>query len=1263
MARGKQPARLFNDRMAKFRKVASLFLLFFIAFGLVFNSALAWPERVSAAERQHDPAFSKAMLHVENGLKALQNETVVIMYGGGSTHQVDPLKLGEDINTALNGKAEAEKVKKLEYATYWLVNTINDKYRGYLEQVKSMYAANDISNVKDALKEISSQNSSGSERYRLEINKHLYAVYVLQKYWYKYITSTDNINLETKNVNVNNGYKINRPVNLISYVSGTNTDLAIPYTSIERFWEDFNSLEQWLNDNIRKGLLGEDSAEIKDGLTVQDVNASFVKLLNNYWQDEPDPEECGSYTTWSYVRHMIGAMMCGLATSVRDFATSVLTSSVNLLFAAANISGEGSDVGGIFGFLMIDRKGSIQENLVTLNSPTGIVVREAYSRILSILGYILIVMLLVVALANILQIQINNYAIKKIVPGLIIGYLVAHGGMFLMRGGIELTGALSSAFISNQDLKDESKKTTKSEFASTFISLSRANQPGEKFVEDDNKTVRTYLVIKQLVLNVFVIAAAVMIFILAFLFVIRSYVLYFAVALAPLALFSAFVPPLQTIWKRWWKTVSGWLFMPIVATFWIWLAFKWITATNAANSGATGYFMGYAFSMVILYLAIKTPFSMAGEAKMALDKWANFGKKNWGTRAVVAGAVGAGAFAANNTGIGAAYRAGLKFQENLEKYGKESKENFIHGNVDQSFLTGISKGMDKRDNAKLKELGDQEKALKEKEKNARETHANDKDKLEEELKKIEKEREMIKGEKNRINSKGRQVKKQLLKGFGVGDYLDIAASAVKKAASIKEESRKTEQALFDAKGGELLHKNKDSVFLRKFAEMEAISEKNKEAASALNEILTKEVQARRNRLQEEDAYFTELRDRKTAAIHKAEQAETDRDLRYNAHLENERKDILDLSMKSKALVEARQKDEARVINKRSAEQERVFSILESIRGLNEEIDILQRKREAGEAINEEDLRRKARLLQDNTKQLNNIAQANEAGDNRQKFESLVSAYSGVLDAVGNFSGNNFRSAKTTYNETLSREKQEAGGDLIYSAVRKRVRNFANSYISDNATFYEENNLFRGEVFEGPKAGKVLAYFHSGRTALLNDDEIQSLNAIQKGLRQGTLAGPDTERWAELETQLRDTSFTPQYITDLESKQAKAAADGAVEEAARLQEEINRERETIRIARENLDRVDPGGEFAKGLSRITKLNSQREKQSEANRLDNQINMTAFADKRVTKSPNAMLGANDIEPLRNPGDDTAGITTTPSSPSTPPATPLPPTPPSS
>jgi hypothetical protein len=368
---------------------------------------------------------------------------------------------------------------------------------------------------------------------------------------------------------------------------------------------------------------------------------------------------CGAVDALDIVGQITQAF-CGFVAVFQELTNSFMKASFFFLVKTAGLpQGAKIDDNNIFSWIAGTAvTGQVQDNLVSTGG-AGESVRIAYNRILSIVNSLAVLGLIIIALASILQIQLNTYSIKKLLPGLVIGVLLANASFFIVRAGLELSGNLANGLmhIKYTTTTDASGNTTSTQSVDELNSIkTKDGKPVDSstmfenfagfgngictppdvpcgidgrivLTEHGTKTEPPDIskIFQQFFLTIFAFIAAVMVFILAFLFMVRSLIFYFAVPLAPIAFLGLFVPPLQFAWSRWSKLVINWIFMPVVAFFWLWLAFQWFSAATF-KSGFFAYMMNYAFGLFAVYLAMKTPSSMAGEAKMVLDKWGQGGK-------------------------------------------------------------------------------------------------------------------------------------------------------------------------------------------------------------------------------------------------------------------------------------------------------------------------------------------------------------------------------------------------------------------------------------------------------------------------------------------------------------------------------------------------------------------------------------------------------------------------------------------------------------
>lgn len=507
-------------------------------------------------------------------------------------------------------------------------------------------------------------------------------------------------------------------------------------------------LSDFLNFYVKYNSGGSMTSTIDAVATKQGITATTGNPLSAVQQAagvgaKQEVPLCGPESYRNSVMHTFIVTFCSVAVTLNDLAATTLQSSVNFLLYNSDVS-TGSGVSAnpptiTTGFSRLFTNTSsvsngaqthIQEIIIdTSKSGAATVVVGAYQLVLNMIGALTIVWFFIIGLANILQIQMNSYAIKKIIPGLIIGYLLAQGSMFIVRAGLEVSSQAASLFTTSSKVQNSNPNQalgntfgkagqitpgiTDCSGNKVFVSYTASggctatNHPVLAGGANLGATILGYKatwdvdydgIFQLCIINILVFVAAIMVFCLGFLYAIRVFIFYFLIPLAPLAFFSLMIQPMKAIWSRWWKTFSGWLFMPIVSSFWLWLFFVWVEASKSAG---WAFMLGYTFGLICLYFAMTTPFKMAGEAKMVLDKWAGLGKKAAAPLAGMATTVGI--MAADNIGVGSAYRGGKKFIEGFEKSFKERKERFSSGPTNQG---AVANYLGKVKQKKEKDLGE-----------------------------------------------------------------------------------------------------------------------------------------------------------------------------------------------------------------------------------------------------------------------------------------------------------------------------------------------------------------------------------------------------------------------------------------------------------------------------------------------------------------------------------------------------------------------------
>jgi hypothetical protein len=359
----------------------------------------------------------------------------------------------------------------------------------------------------------------------------------------------------------------------------------------------------------------------------------------------------GSFDVLPNIGESITAALCSIVILIQDFSISTLTTSLGLLGTVSGIKDLEASAGSEPNFLvsLIPKEFTAQFLELALEPPANPktdtevaatsfnkILKNAHGVILNVLNSLLVLIFIAIALSNILQIQVSNYSVQKLFAPIVIGFLLATGSWFMIRGMVELAGAASGGILTQFSLESKGKTASNNFLNATKKVGSVGGDPTYSLTEPDGNAKRPSFskVFQQAILNLFTLAAAVVVFILAFLFMIRALFLSFLIPLSPIAFFASAVPPLKSVWAKWSKPFFQWLIMPIIAAFWIWLGFVWLASVNidgAAGKNAIQAIIAYLFGMVCFTAAIKSSLSsLSGEAKMVMDKWQGMGKTAWG---------------------------------------------------------------------------------------------------------------------------------------------------------------------------------------------------------------------------------------------------------------------------------------------------------------------------------------------------------------------------------------------------------------------------------------------------------------------------------------------------------------------------------------------------------------------------------------------------------------------------------------------------------
>ncbi len=269
-------------------------------------------------------------------------------------------------------------------------------------------------------------------------------------------------------------------------------------------------------------------------------------------------------------------------------------------------------------------KGPISTDPDVIAKSPSTTIKTVWDAILDLINYAGIGLLIFIAFANILRLNINTYGIKKFLPTLILAIVAANFSYLICRIIIDLSNIVMSALI----IGPTGASGDGSAIGSSQIGIAKVfkspliQNTMDAMVDEGSGKFYSAAFWKLLVLIIFEFIGAILMFILAFLFFIRNYVIYFLVALSPLAFISTVLPQTKSLFNQWWQNFMKWAFLPVVSIFWLWLGSKFISTIN----DYTG-FLAIVFAMACYYMAITSPFKLGGGI---MSTWQGVGKKVWG---------------------------------------------------------------------------------------------------------------------------------------------------------------------------------------------------------------------------------------------------------------------------------------------------------------------------------------------------------------------------------------------------------------------------------------------------------------------------------------------------------------------------------------------------------------------------------------------------------------------------------------------------------
>jgi hypothetical protein len=237
---------------------------------------------------------------------------------------------------------------------------------------------------------------------------------------------------------------------------------------------------------------------------------------------------------------------------------------------------------------------------------------------------LLVMALIIIAFANVLQIDIEQYGLNRMIPRIIISIIMAYASWIIVIFFFDLSAAISGQAKGLSGGID---------MLASLGKMSVAAPTSGQVLADIGIF---FLIIAVLILTV---ACGI---ILLFMLLIRIVMLSFLLVIAPLAFILNIMPFTANLYKQWWSEFFKWMFMGPIALAIIALGGLIANSTSfgagsadltkglgviSSSGGKGGALIGLVIFAASLYMAATLPMQWGGKI---MSSWGGVGKKLWG---------------------------------------------------------------------------------------------------------------------------------------------------------------------------------------------------------------------------------------------------------------------------------------------------------------------------------------------------------------------------------------------------------------------------------------------------------------------------------------------------------------------------------------------------------------------------------------------------------------------------------------------------------
>lgn len=231
---------------------------------------------------------------------------------------------------------------------------------------------------------------------------------------------------------------------------------------------------------------------------------------------------------------------------------------------------------------------------------------EVWNILYGIANAFVAIILLFFAFVNIAHIQYDTYQLKKTLPKLILGIIMANFSIVICRLMLGISNVATATFM--KDPKEMADGIMRA------VCFTPNPEGGYAFGQGLMQAGSMFLII---IFGILILAGVVVIAVLLW---IRRTMLYLLAAVSPIAFIMLAFPPTESYFKKWWEWEISWTFMGSISIFLIWVASK-IGANQCGGTGAETFsFTALLATIGVLALAGIVPFKLGGPVMSAWGK-------------------------------------------------------------------------------------------------------------------------------------------------------------------------------------------------------------------------------------------------------------------------------------------------------------------------------------------------------------------------------------------------------------------------------------------------------------------------------------------------------------------------------------------------------------------------------------------------------------------------------------------------------------------